>query len=230
MQQIQCFQTKVHPMVLYLRSNWTVSLEFFRSGHLCSVLIDSTHCIAVSMLRMTVLDWDQCLCFLGIAGGAMELHFAAISELVVKHRCFRSGKQWHTLVDCFICLAHIIVKDVCFAWSVEVVLLARFTLSKLCLWLWTAERYRASFSMAFRNDSGLAFPEDLQGTFSSGWSDCERGTNNVQKVDQVATRTQSKTIVAMVIKSYRRLNKTSPSSEVPPSVRGCVCANCVGHP
>ena len=56
--------------------------------------------------------------------------------------------------------------------------------------------------MAFQKDSGPAFPEDLQGTFSSGWSDFERGTNNVQ-VDQVATRTQSKT-VAMIIKSYRR--------------------------
>ena len=61
--------------------------------------------------------------------------------------------------------------------------------------------------MAFQKDSGPAFPEDLQGTFSSGWSDFERGTNNVQ-VDQVATRTQSKT-VAMIIKSYRRWNKTS---------------------
>lgn len=95
------------------------------------VLIDSTRCMevffsvaqishrtsgltmAVSMLRMTVLDWDQCLCFLGIAGSATELHFAAISELVVKHRCFRSGKHWRTLVECFICLAHIMVKDVC---------------------------------------------------------------------------------------------------------------------
>ena len=60
--------------------------------------------------------------------------------------------------------------------------------------------------IAFQKDSGPAFPEDLQGTFSSGWSDFERGTNNVQKVDQVdqvATRMQS-TTVAMIIKSYRR--------------------------